>query len=574
MENLFGLKNPENLMLYNTMYFRKTAENPVDHLDIVYKDLSTNEVKVETIESPTMRIYTTKPEYRNYDYNKSSIPIEEVDAHDVNYRNMVFEIAKVLQDDKLKTYLKQCVDNKNYRSLRNAHKHRYVFASDYDIEDYVYIMWNLHYKNTLNKTPDALYLDIETDIYGIKGFPKKGNCPIDLVTIVDSVARVSHTFLLKTKDNPLIEPFLKDVKSFKKELHEAFDETYGELDYKIYPYDDELSMLRDMFVLINHLKRTFVFVWNMSFDIPFIIDRIRVLGGDPKEIICHPDFRTKEVYYVKDETHFDRANKGDCFRCSSYSKYMCQLNNYAAIRKGGHTIPSLRLNDIGKREVGDTKLDYGESGDLKGLSRRDFKKYVMYNIKDVLLQLGIDERTKDSQFIYFASISTATRYEKIFRQTVFLRNVAYLEYDKQGLVICNNKNVDYDVPPGWKPLDEEEEEKADGALVSDPLNNDHHGITIYGMRSKFIFDNVIDMDFGAMYPNIIITFNIADVSMIGKLIIGETASDYYSKDNIEDLEGYDAGKDFMENYLTNNIPMMGSKWFNLPTVDELSKMIV
>ena len=30
-------------------------------------------------------------------------------------------------------------------------------------------------------------------------------------------------------------------------------------------------------------------VWNMSFDIPFIINRILALGGNPKEIMCIHD---------------------------------------------------------------------------------------------------------------------------------------------------------------------------------------------------------------------------------------------------------------------------------------------
>ena len=40
----------------------------------------------------------------------------------------------------------------------------------------------------------------------------------------------------------------------------------------------------------------------------------------------------------------------------------------------------------------------------------------------------------------------------------------------------------------------------------------------------------------------------------------------------EDDGKYDAGADFMDNYLTGDILSMGSKWFNLPTVSEVDKM--
>jgi len=89
----------------------------------------------------------------------------------------------------------------------------------------------------------------------------------------------------------------------------------------------------------------------------------RIIKGGKWEF-CHQDF-VETIH---------RANKGDYFRCSSYSKYLCQLNSYAAIRKGGHSIPSYRLNNIGKRELNDEKLDYSEDGDIKTLSRRNYKK--------------------------------------------------------------------------------------------------------------------------------------------------------------------------------------------------------
>jgi DNA polymerase elongation subunit (family B) len=126
--------------------------------------------------------------------------------------------------------------------------------------------------------------------------------------------------------------------------------------------------------------------------------------------------------------------------------------------------------------------------------------------------------------------------------------------------------------------------------VADPTLNTFEGIKIFGKKSMFIFDNVVDMDFSSMYPHIIIAFNIAPNTMIAKLIISKSIEDVI-KDTMEDLttiiddedddvettkktkkvedEKYDAGKDFMDNLLTDNLSMFGSKWFNLPTIEEL-----
>jgi len=107
----------------------------------------------------------------------------------------------------------------------------------------------------------------------------------------------------------------------------------------------------------------------------------------------------------------------------------------------------------------------------------------------------------------------------------------------------------------------------------------------------YAFSNVIDMDFSAMYPHIIIAFNIERHTMISKIIIPEFTEDRYDhffvSDEIvdivydEDAEeedkefniGYDSGKDFLDNYLTGDILSMGTKWFNLPDVNEVNELM-
>lgn len=87
----------------------------------------------------------------------------------------------------------------------------------------------------------------------------------------------------------------------------------------------------------------------------------------------------------------------------------------------------------------------------------------------------------------------------------------------------------------------------------------------------YIFDNVVDMDFSSMYPHIIITFNVAPNTMIGKLIIGGDIQEAY-KNASEDGKVEDA-KDFVDNMLVGNVANMGTKWFNLPNIMELKEMI-
>ena len=184
--------------------------------------------------------------------------------------------------------------------------------------------------------------------------------------------------------------------------------------------------------------------------------------------------------------------------------------NYAKVRKGQAELPSLKLNSIGRSELNDEKLDYSDEANIKTLAYVDYWKFVLYNIKDVMLQMGIERKTDDLSTIFQRAYDNATDYDSVFSQTVFLKNrVAYDYYTQLDLILGNNINIKYNNRDEDEKEDEEYETDEDGepdwtrpkhkngfegALVGDPMNNGHEGIKLYGVRSKFVFNYVIDLD--------------------------------------------------------------------------------
>lgn len=252
----------DDLMLINIIYHRPRRDTEWhDFLDIVYKQISTGEKFVETIKDPKIEIYSVKPEYQDFDYNKAFMDISKCDKHLVEYRNLIKEIGKI-GGPEIQRYIKECFSSGNRSASQNVHKYKYVFGSDLDIESLYRIYWMQEYDNNKPKKISKLYADIETDIIDIVGFPKDGNCPIDAWTLIDDETKHSYTFLLRTPDNPLIPEFERDINEFVKDLHDSFDESYGHLDYTIHMYDDELEMIEDVYRLINQLKRDFILYWN------------------------------------------------------------------------------------------------------------------------------------------------------------------------------------------------------------------------------------------------------------------------------------------------------------------------
>jgi hypothetical protein len=562
--------NTDNIMLLNIIYHRATEDRDwKDELSIIYKDLKTGDKHIKKIPAPDMEIYFAKEKFRDYDYNKNFFAIKDSDIYRLPYRRLVKEIAK-LAGPKYVSFVDDCYRTGRWGEVKSMHQYPYVFGSDYDIENWYRIWFFLNYHHEKPKPITKLFLDIEYDGIGVEGFKKDGECPINAITVMDDCMNTSYTFLLRNKKNPLIEKFENDIEGFKENLHAEFDETYGKIEYKFFMYDNEIELISDTFKLVNTLKRDFLLIWNLSFDIPYIIGRLRRLGVDAADIICHKDFERRDLFFKKDIKNFQVEKKGDYFRVSSYTVYLDQMLVYAQLRKGGGELRSYALTSIAQKELKDGKLDYSEVANIKTLPYVDYGLFVRYNIKDVLLQRRIELKTQDLENVYQRSYYNATTYEKIFRQSIFLANRAYMEYYNQGYIIGNNANIDYSIQ--WDDLPEVEEENDDdddegtekkqrfeGALVGGPHLNNHTGIRLLGTRSMYIFDNCVDFDFTGLYPSINITFNIAPNTLLGKLFINKRV----------DAPDIDEGKLFTDNLLIDNPLLMGTTWFNLPAFQDL-----
>jgi len=252
----------ENIMLLDILYHPPRKENDrIDCLDVIYKDIDSEEKHVKSIENPTIDIYFVKDEYRNFKYNKNFMEIDKCDKHTCEYKKLPWYIAEQAGPEYVNE-LKRLIESGRYSDINKIHSYPYVFGSDIPIDVFYRTQWMLEYENEKLKPLTKTYLDIEVDTIDAVGFVRDGSCPINAVTIVDDITNSVYTFLLNNPDNPLINEFVNDIDNFTNELHEAFDESYGVLSYYIYMYDDERKLITDMFKLINTLKRDYCLIWN------------------------------------------------------------------------------------------------------------------------------------------------------------------------------------------------------------------------------------------------------------------------------------------------------------------------
>lgn len=561
------------LMLCDVIYQRGTMTTGwSDYLNFVYKDLVTKKKELYTIKDPKITIYEVPEELRTFKKPRHYMEKEKLIPHEVLYRDVLKEIAKMAGKE-YEQYYRQHRSNKERQQL---YKWPYCLGGDIPIETYYRVIWEQELWNDDRKWMDCCYLDIEVNQKNWDGpIPRHGECPIDMISLCDGVTRKVHTFYLKVPDNPQIIPFIEyRQEELQQKLHERFDEAFPDFEYVQYAFDDEREMLEQVFRLIHVLKRDICFVWNMDFDIPYIIGRGEKLKMNVANLFCHSDFPTTTLYYHEDNNNFDWDTKRNYFDCSSYTHYLDQPAVYAGERRSQTTLRSVSLNAIATKEkVGEGKIKYDNTGgNFVMFSYNDFMLYNIYNVNDTLLQFGINDKCNDAYNLYNSCLHSYCNYKDGLKQTVSLRAFFYREFlINDNLILGHNVNFDNGRVQNDEYMDEDEALEADvmqsqesfeGAINGDPELNGHHGITLFGKPSKYLFGDSIDFDFSAMYPNSICSFNIFAATMIGKLFI----------DDGDKLKRYDddAGKEFVEDLIAKNVIFLGEKWFNLPPYEMLA----
>ena len=602
----------DDSMLLDIQYIKANAKKKQpDYLYVIWKSISTNQKHLQVIPEPMVDIYFEKPEVRNHTYNKNYEKLENLDRQVVKYKDIIYAIVDDMGDIG-RQKLQNCFNTGNYAGLKEFYIYPYVYGADYDVRVWYRHQWLKSFDNDKVKPITKGFLDIEVDTLEAVGMPNPVFNPIDLVTLIDTSTNTSYTFSLigvdcVEKDTTNMsqreiekemerremyknrlekqEYYSTHVDELTEEAHKMFDENYPNMSYNFYFYKDERKMLIHLFQLINQLKLDFIGVWNISFDIPYIIERMKTLGLDPSEYIPHKDFPIRECWFKKDTINFAVKNKSDFFHCSSYTIFYDQMIVYAAIRKGQQELRSTKLTYIAEKEIGDEKLDYSEDGNIKTVSYRNFLRYILYNIKDVLLQTGIEAKTTDLETYYLTSYKNITPYESEFKQTVKLRNVQYKSFLSQGLVPGENVNG-FLFNNRVKEDDDDDDDDVgfEGALVGNPLLIDYFGDLLFGHRTNSIFKYSIDFDMSAFYPSTIRVMNIDPSTLIFKMILDASQYDVRGgnlpfngitdvqlvKKNSDSFTG-DVAKEVMDNFQTRNYLSMGHKWMNMPSVNDVYK---
>lgn len=558
MKFLDGVGPNQEVLPLNYLYFNERNFNVDDVLTIIYKDVASGETKVQNIIKPEIEVWIVKPEYREaVRFNRTWVKKEYLEPHKVRYRNRYRQIAKILglQDE----------------DIDLAKTSPFVLFSNLDIRNY-YALQFIHEYNV----PDSFNLniglfDIENDIIDIDHFPQPGECPISLIAFIDVSNETVYQFILEPQNhsntiNPAtgdyydyrdqVQHLKEHVKEYVQELHEMFDESYGVLDYHILFLKSEEEMISKFFKLLDVLNIDFAEAWNAAYDMSNLTSRPDKILSDPIQLICSDKFLAKECLFVEDKNPLFHKRKHTC-QIAHPTVFIDQMVIYAGLRSAMGKIPSLKLNVIAQKEIGDTKLDYSEEGSIKELPYENFWKYCLYSIKDTLLQLGIHRKTDDISSVYSRMLEDGLLANEVFTSTIQLTNslsTFLLEHDyipgnnfnkfndeqklkQQAYFYGSSNDIASDEndammnalvdPDDLVDISDDEEEEDDssskkkkkfsGAMVQDPNRMLPTGFKINGRLNSRIHNNVGDMDITSEYPTAIILSNMSSETLIARV---------------------------------------------------------
>ena len=434
-------------MLSNVRYYDSKKDGG---FVVIWKDLTTSEKNnnVEIIVEPEVPVYFVKPEFRQ-GHNKYVMPLDRLDRKFIQPSMIPKIIAQEIGPQGVRLY-QNAVMTHDWRAMKQLFKWPYSFGADYPPEMFYRIWWKEHCETKLSPYVKQAFSDIEVDIIGapsatIDQMLEQGNYPINIISIYYRHENQMHIYAMIPDGkmggdlaNDQLKAYVymrENWDGFMREIHDIFDRAYGNIDYKFHWYrrEDELKMIIDYFVLTNKLRPDFVGFWNMSFDMPYTMSRCQTLGADPKDVICDPEFPIQELRFKKDTRHFGFKESGDFLYSSTVPLYTCLMRNYAKHRKQ-MLFQSYSLDAISEYELGEHKLKYGDDGTtIRDLAYRDYRKFILYNIKDTLLTKQIDKVTGDLEYTWIVSNTNYTNYDQIFSPSLSLRCIVYDEFMRQAI---------------------------------------------------------------------------------------------------------------------------------------------
>ena len=601
------LNYPVGSLLFDVRYNKKP-----ECFEVVYWSPLTNRLEVN-YEEPIIDIWFKKEEFRNPDdYQMPQIEREDcyvVYCKPSNIAEMIVMHAgdKVIENSQMtyKDYYEAYKESMGHDELTKVMcTNPWVFKADFTPDVYFRLRWiNAFGKDADVSKVSYAFVDIEVDVLDKNIDPKNirdVSQPINAVTIIMPHVKICAVLILgprprhrlHEKFHHLLEKQEKEYEwvithqeEFKQMIIEEDEDNkkyISDFDIRLhfFDFDKEINLIKTVFDYINKYRPMFVESWNAKFDHPYLMYRIAYLDFDPKDIILPKEFKTDNLYYHEDKPRksknaeeekknksFSVKNSKDWFFTSTYSVYICQMRIFAAVRKSQAERRSYSLSSVGKDTAEIDKLTNTKSGSFRSFAYTDFIKFILYNVRDVVVQYAIEYNVNDCQSIFARSYMFATQYSKCFQETHIVRNTREMFFESCGYIQACRLVVEPGIDTAYK-----------GAYVAPTEKNAPTGYMLNGKNTNNLMYGVLDADAKAYYPSNKMGLNLDPMSLMYKALIDNKSftsgvcvnlsmnQEYIWHDSKGNPHQEDMSGPIINSYKNKNEMSLMHNWFNLPTV--------
>ena len=502
-------KYPEGALLFDVRYYRKP-----ECFEIVYFNPVTNRLEVE-YEDPIIDIWFLKKEYRT---NKYQLPhVEQDKCYPVYCKPS--QVPKIIAQNIGGEWEKTYEEGKDRYSAFEMKKIMcecpWVFKADFLPDVYFRLRW-LHEHGDEPDVSSVTFglLDIECDVLDKTIDAKDINDvtqPVNAATLILPHVKICALLTLGPRPKEKLEKKFWDLLDRQREQHGWFINHQEEFkrmiveddpdnkkylegyDIRIHNFDfeREIDLIKTIFDYINKYRPMFVMSWNAKFDDNYLMNRIEYLGYDCLDFIVPKEFKVRQIYYKEDTTDsFSLKNSKDWMFSSTYSVYICQMRLFAMIRKSMQERRSYSLSAVGKDVAGIDKLTQTKSGSFREFAYTDYLKFLLYNVRDVVVQLAIELQTNDCQSLVARSYTFATQYSKCFQETHIVRNTREYYFEQEGFVQACRLIIEPGIDTSFK-----------GAFVAPPEKNLPTGLVLNGKPLNVVIFGALDADAASYYPS-------------------------------------------------------------------------
>ena len=462
---------------------------------------------LRVIKDPTRSFYITKTQYRDHTYKKEFEDINKLEEFKCKDSELRERLANALG-----------CGYRRYVGLRDLCSSPYVYGADIDTETLIKQAYLKIQPEGKSAKITVGAFDIETEVYG------EGR--INVITFIHereiyTVALKESCKIYSASDNILdIDVNVRPRQATYEECLSVVNSIIGEeltknkFTLHLELVGSELELLQTIFKHIHECKTDIVGIWNILFDIPKILERLNVLGVDPREIFCPPNLPKRYcVCEFKEDINPNAehmVDKWHWFSCTGYTQFIDSMCLYGRLRKVDGKDISYSLDYISNKELGQGKLHLGEITNHRWSQTYDFLRYIAYNINDVLIMQLMEFKNHDIDSLI--GLSDCSLLKNFSKQTVMVRDGDYVYAKENGHIPASAGVSMY---TEW----DSEMPKAGGTVLPPEKAVGTRACVMQGTSGRTqvsLFVN--DLDESSMYPSALRLANISKETYYGSVL--------------------------------------------------------